>query len=178
MGDDAGAIDWRRIYKEALHGLLDDMPLQRAEEAVAAGVEAVYLGEEPWDPNGDRSLVEHVKAVGRERVRRERRTLLRRQRPDLAAKAAEVVGENPPTPEQALEEKQRKTRLYQLLVAACIGDADALAVIEAEREGVRGLAAQMEHLKMKERRLMNARDRIGERMKKIVEDEDRKEAAS
>lgn len=178
MGDAQPAIEWRRVYKEALAVLLERMPPRRAEELVAAGVEAVYLGQAPWDATGKLTLVQHVIAVGFNMMRNERRKEATHRRADLAAKAAEVVAANPPTPEEALEEKEHKTRLYELLVAACVGDGQALAIIDAERLGIRGLDAQVEHFGWSERVVRNVRERIGERMKKILDDEDRQEAAS
>ncbi len=178
MGEPPAGVDWKRVYREAMVVAAERLSPGRAQEVVSAGIEAVFTGEVPWDPAGKASLAAHAVAVGYNRMRNEWRKAKRQQREDLVAKVAEVdVARAPPRPDDALEDKEHRAHLFTRLVAACEGDQEALAVIEAERLGIRGLDAQMEHLKMSERDLKNARLRIGRRMEPI-DPEDREGKAS
>jgi hypothetical protein len=175
-GEPEMEIDWAGVFANAMAIAVTTWPELRARETVTEGIGAVALGDAPWDPRGKLSLERHVIAVGFNILRNQRRAATRRRRADFVAElsAAEQAREAAP-PDVALEEIERKERLYRRLCDACEGAPDALAVLAAEREGILGGEAQMKHCHLTEQAWTIARKHIGRKLQAILEDEKRKE---
>jgi hypothetical protein len=132
-------------------------------------------GKAPWDPKGKSTLLRHVVAVGCGQRRNERKKVARRKRPHVAAELSRNVHEANPSQEEVYADVEERARLFEALSAACEGDAEACAVLDAELQGVRGVEAQAGHCKMPVKVVENARDRIGRRLRAIEREEQEKE---
>jgi hypothetical protein len=174
-------VDWGNVYAQAVVVVLRFVPSQDAEDVVMEGMKRVIEGSSPWNPDGGRSLVAHVVAVGLNERRNVRRKAQRRNEPEFVeAVAYESEAGRPGSPEEEAadgEERERKARLYGKLVALCAGDAGALAVLECEQAGICEPVEQVrEGLDIEGVR--NARKRIKRRIEMLSDADDEEEAAS
>jgi hypothetical protein len=175
-GETDAEIDWARVFTVAMAIALETRSPRSAEETVSAGIEAVFAGDAPWNPQGKLSLERHVIAVGFNVLRNQRRAAQRRQRADFVAElSASEQAREAPVPDEAFEEVERRERLYGKLWSACEDAPDALALLEAERQGILGREAQMKHCDMDERAWTLARNHIGRKLKPILEEEKKEE---
>ena len=177
--DPLAGVDWGRTFAEAVAIALKVMSEADADDVATAGVEKVIDGSAPWDPAGGKTLAGHVVAVGYNVLRNERRKVRRRMNGDFVAKVSIAIDEGLPlSPEEAAADREERARRYAKLLAASAGDPDALAVREAEREGILGSDAQMKKCGLDEAAWTNARKNIGRRLKDILAAEEKKEEAA
>jgi hypothetical protein len=176
--DPFAGVDWESLLAEVVRLGRSLLSPADAEDMATAGIERLLAGESPWDPNGRVTLARHVFRVGMNVRRAERRKLQRRRRPDFEAKQAIAMAENMESPEEDYAEVEAKTRMYGMLLSACADDPEALRILDAEREGVIGVVPQMQHCKLDETAVRNGRDRIGRRLRAIVEQERKAEEDS
>lgn len=178
-GNPLEGIDWGDVYASAVRLALTCVPRQDAEDVVMAGVTKVIDGSAPWDSAGKDTLASHVVAVGC----RERRVELRKahRREKLGAVEAFAQGaESAWTPEDEVseaEERAEKGRRYGRLVALCVDDADALAVLECLEQDIDEPAGQVTATGLTLDAVRNARKRIKRRAETLLETDD-EEAAS
>jgi hypothetical protein len=98
--DPFAGVDWGILWAEVVTLGRSLLSLPDAEDMANAGIERVFAGESPWDPNGGVTLARHVFSVGMNARRAERRKVQRRRRPDFEAKQAIAMAENTESPEE------------------------------------------------------------------------------
>ena len=177
-------VDWGAVFAEALDLATEVWSARVAEEIVSTGVERVFAGDAPWDPAGKNTLAKHVVAVGFNVRRNERRAAQRRRRSDFVAGAAQALEERGTArPDDAAEEKDERAFLFARLRQRCEGFPDALAILDAEKQGVMGQKAQIDSLQDERARLddcakahrADAQGRRG-RSRRAMTDEDKRKA--
>jgi hypothetical protein len=156
---DPKAVDWGRIYAEALEIALS-FTSREEDEVVQQGMTLVIDGTAPFDPDGTTTLAAHVVSVGLAARRNRERTERRRRRPKVVGKLTHWLDVEPPTPEELVGERARGERAFEATLAASEGDADVRALVLLAREGVDEPADQAAKLSWPVERVYNARKRV------------------
>jgi hypothetical protein len=172
-------VDWSTVFAGALDILVMCMSAADAEDAASAGVELVYTGKAPWDPQGNLTLVRHVVAVGYNLRRNERKKERRRRRGSFVAElSADMENEKEASPEDAYADEEERAHRRRRLFAACADDGEATLVLQAEDNDVRGVEAQMTYCRLTKEAVGNARKRIARKLRAILHEDEDDEAAS
>jgi DNA-directed RNA polymerase specialized sigma24 family protein len=164
---DPNAIDWPRVYAEAVAIALTFAPVS-AREIVHEGVTRYLEGQAPWAAGGERTLAEHLVVVGHKAHRDAKKRERRRWSPKMVGMLVAMFGGSSPSPEEELvaaEEKQRKTLLFEKLVRELQAhDPEAHRIVLLEQEGVDQPLEQAERLGIDIETVRNARKRITRRV--------------
>jgi hypothetical protein len=93
---DPNAIDWPRVYAEAVAIALT-FGRGSALEIVQEGVKRYLEGQAPWAPGGESTLVEHLVVVGR-KARGNQNRSERRRYPKMVGRLVAMFGGSSPSP--------------------------------------------------------------------------------
>jgi hypothetical protein len=169
------SIDWGGVYVQALSLARLSVRPQDVTDLVGEGMKRVMGGEAPWEEARNRTLPEHVVAVGYNAMREQWRKASQPRDAAVASKLRVAVEEDAKwTPEDSVAEAehiQRKAHLFERLVEACAGDPEALAVLEHEQLGVHEPAEQARRAGLTIEAIRNARKRIKRRALELVDAE-------
>jgi hypothetical protein len=172
---DPNAIDWPRVYAEAVRLALS-FTKRDAQDVVQEAMKLYLAGEAPWVPGGRVPLPEHLVVVGLDARSKQRRTERRRWKPAVVSKIAGMFNRSAPTPEQnlaAAEDDQHRARLFEKLVRELERqDPQAHRIVLLEQEGVHDAAEQAAQSGMSMEDVHNARKRIKRRVLALGKEEE------
>jgi hypothetical protein len=165
---DPTTIDWGRVYVEALE-IACRSSARQAEDLVQQGMTLVLEGTAPFDPDGGKTLAEHlVEAAVAEAAKRARIDRLRKQR-GQEAKLQHWMDEKPPTPEELTHTTRLEERAFEAMLAACGDDDDVRELAKLAREDFDEPAEQAERLGWPIERVRNARRRLARVHREVAE---------
>jgi hypothetical protein len=165
---DPTTVDWGRVFAEALE-IAQGFAARDAEDLVQQGMTLLLEGTAPFDPAGEVTLAAHVVRVGLDALRHRERSERRRRRPQTIAKLTHWLDGEPPTPEELNHARHLGERAFEMVLAACDGDAEVRALVELARdEDVDEAADQADRLKWPIAQVRNARKRMARVMSHVA----------
>ena len=165
---DPTTVDWGRVYAEAL-AIAHDFSPRNAEDLVQEGMELVLDGTAPYDPEGGKTIAEHLVEVALTASRNRARVERRRQTKKATAKLQHWLDAEPPTPEELSHARARSDAAYAALLRECADDPDVRELVRLSHEDVDEPADQADRLKWDIERVRNARKRMTRMLGKVAE---------
>jgi hypothetical protein len=169
------AVDWGRVYREAVAALEPTVGLARMEEVAAEGMYLVFAGEAPERREGE-TVAGHVARSGLLAWRTAGRAERWHRSPRVSTKVAAALYVPVPTGEAVLSREEERARRFECLVDAIGGDREVADIVRLAREGVTTEMEQAARLGITIEALRNARKRLKRHIDAVNAREDRERA--